>query len=82
MPVSVCIRVLKSMLRKRIGIPMLIRDIGTGGARGARAPSFFWRARTKSGLESCKFAWLLSGVHTLIIAACYGPEEVAFQKFS
>ena len=57
------------------GVHTQCRGGGIGGARGARAPPVLWRARTKIGLDSCKFAWLLNGVHPLISAACYGPEN-------
>ena len=52
------------------------RAVGTGGARGARAPPIFLGQRNKIYLEFCLFAWLLSVVHPLILAACYGPGTV------
>ena len=58
------------------GMP-LSRAVGTGGVRGARASPVFWGAGIKIHLEFYKFAWLLSGVHPLILAACYGPVECA-----
>ena len=48
----------------------LIRAVGTGGARGARAPPIFLRERTKIRLESSLFP---SIVHPLILAGCYDP---------
>ena len=51
------------------------RPVGTGGVRGARAPPIFWGQRNKIYLEFCPFAWLLSVVHPLILAACYGPDH-------
>ena len=50
------------------------RAVGTGGARGARAPPIFWNKGTKSTLNFHLFAWLLSVVHPLILAVCYVPE--------
>ena len=58
---------------------LLFRPVGTGGAKGARAPPIFLGKSKKIYLEFCLFAWLLSVVHPLILAACYGPD-VGLQK--
>ena len=58
------------------------RVVGTGGVRGARAPPIFLRGRTKICLMFCLFAHLLSIVHPLILAGCYGPGKVKYSEKS
>ena len=59
------------MSGKAYVVPAL-RAVGTGGARGARAPPIFGR-RNKIYLKFCVLAWFLSIVHPLVLRRLLRP---------
>ena len=61
------------LFKSGVQITSLFWAVGTGGARGARAPPNFGEHKNKIYLDFGLFACLFSVMHPLILAVCNGP---------
>ena len=59
-------------------MPDCIQARRNWGCQGCTCTPYFLGQRNKIYLEFCLFAWLLSVVHPLILAACYGHVTIHY----
>ena len=64
-----------SFYKIQFGLLLQSRVVGTGGARGAHAPSVFWGIKVHNSPRIYLIAWLLSIVRHLVLEACYSPVK-------